>query len=144
MCDSFSFQGLNYHIASYFPGATTCSIKRCRCIWHGKLATGKQPQMVLILILTVEQFAGLSSFKGRGLERWDVSNVEDFDYMFLDTWSLFNLDLSQWNVSSATKMDGMFINSGFTGDLSTWDTSKVEDFDRMFVDTKFNGGNCVI
>lgn len=92
----------------------------------------------------MEQFAGLSTFKGRGLERWDVGNVEDFDYMFLDTWKLFGtLDLGRWNVSSATKMDGMFIRSGFRGDLSTWDTSKVEDFDRMFVNTKFNGSTCM-
>ena len=54
-------------------------------------------------------FYGCNNFTGNGLETWDVSNVEDMQFMFYDCKNL-NCDLSKWNVSNVTDMDSMFIN----------------------------------
>ncbi|WP_288846624.1 BspA family leucine-rich repeat surface protein, partial [uncultured Fructobacillus sp.] len=43
-----------------------------------------------------------------GLENWDVSKVTNFQFSFARTHQLNNLNLSQWNVSSATNMSHMF------------------------------------
>lgn len=45
--------------------------------------------------------------------------------MFHD--SVFNGDISRWNVSNVTDMSFMFIFSNFNRDISSWNISKVED-----------------
>ena len=96
-------------------------------------------------------------------DKWDVSNVERFHYTFSNCRKLTSLDLSNWNTSKATYMDGMFnfctgletITFGkdfntsnnesfyqmFYGctnlkaiDVSGFDTSKAYDFGYMFAD----------
>ena len=49
-----------------------------------------------------------SIFNGN-ISKWDVSNVEDMSYMF--QWSEFNKDISKWDVSSAKDMHWMFDES---------------------------------
>ena len=46
-------------------------------------------------------------FTGKGLEHWDVSQVEVFDNMFLWT-AISDLNLASWDVSSAKSMASMF------------------------------------
>ena len=41
--------------------------------------------------------------------------------------SVFNGDISQWNVSNVTDMSSMFYKSAFNGDISNWDVSNVRD-----------------
>lgn len=49
-----------------------------------------------------------------GHESWDVSNVTNFSYCFSDCPLLDTLDLRNWNIESATAMDGMMATySGF-------------------------------
>ena len=68
---------------------------------------------------------------------WNVSNVENMDWMFYH--SLFNGDISDWNVSNVTNMEYMFYGSDFDGDISKWDVSNVKNMDFMFAGSKFNG-----
>ena len=65
-------------------------------------------------------------------ESWDISDVTNnigglFNSSYLGSSDL-NSDLSQWNVSNVTNMDGMFwLARGFNCDLSHWDVSNVTD-----------------
>ncbi len=70
------------------------------------------------------------------ISSWDVSNVVDFSYMFMN--SNFNNDLSFWDVGSAELMKGFFAYSNFNHNISEWDVSNVVDFSYMFTSTNFN------
>lgn len=71
------------------------------------------------------------------ISQWDVSNVTNMDGMF---WgSDFNGDISQWDVSSVENMRNMFREAKFTGDISQWDVSKVRDMRYMFCKSEFHG-----
>lgn len=80
-------------------------------------------------------FSTFSSFNG-DISEWDVSNVKDMSYMFSN--SQFNSDISKWNVSNVETMYFMFFNSQFNQDISKWDVSNVKDMSYMFSRTKFN------
>ena len=83
----------------------------------------------------------LGSTFGADLKDWDVSMIENMDYVFSHAYS-FNGDLSNWDVSSATSMEGMFSYSqDFEGDgLETWNTGNVKNMQDMFWEAKkFNG-----
>jgi surface protein len=85
------------------------------------------------------------------ISQWDVSRVTDFSLVFyrgdrpgyrtagddLTTFdpkeNLFNEDISGWDVSSATTMEGMFAGATkFNQSLSAWDTSRVTNMRAMF------------
>ena len=40
--------------------------------------------------------------------------------------SIFDGDISNWNVSNVEKMDGMFESSYFNGDISKWDLHGID------------------
>ena len=47
--------------------------------------------------------------------------------------TIFNRDISAWDVSSVTNMRGMFnAAASFNGDISSWDVSSVTDMSGMF------------
>ena len=74
-----------------------------------------------------------SEFNG-DISNWDVSNVEDMDYIFCYN-SKFNGDISNWDVSNVKRMNYMFQHSSFTGengDISNWNVSNVENMGEMF------------
>ncbi len=76
-------------------------------------------------------FEGASVFDG-DLSGWDVSSVKRMSYMFKEARS-FDSDLSGWDVSGATDMAGMFWKArSFDSDLSGWDVSSVTDMYAMF------------
>jgi surface protein len=61
-------------------------------------------------------------------------NVGNMAYMFSSATS-FNQDLSFWDVSQVTDMNGMFNGaSTFNQDISSWDVSSVTDMTDMFSD----------
>merc|ERR1719163_2094570 len=66
------------------------------------------------------------------ISKWDVSSVADMDGMF--SWATaFNGDISKWDVSSVDTMSYMFRwATSFNGDISKWDVSSVKDMDHMF------------
>jgi Mycoplasma protein of unknown function, DUF285 len=87
-------------------------------------------------------FAASNEFVGQGLERWSVSKVIDFSFMF--GWAVkFNGDLSQWDTSNATSMEAMFLGaSAFDGNLSLWNVSRVNSMAHMFFTASvYKGGD---
>ncbi len=81
------------------------------------------------------------------LSSWDVSNVVDFQGMFL--LSHFNQDISSWNVSNAENMDYMFFLSPFVQDLSSWCVPKITsvpiDFSTSWANfPKPFWGSCIV
>lgn len=83
----------------------------------------------------------------KGLENWDVRNVQDFSHMFhsggvpveigpfVPTGSLTKLDLSNWKTSSGTDMQSMFWgqqNLTSVGKFTNWKLDHVTLTDHMF------------
>ncbi len=86
--------------------------------------------------------------------RWGNVGFEEFNVMFVDTGnlesitgevilcgdcsgmfseSMFNGDISGWDVSNVVSMEGMFqYASMFNGDISGWDVSNVVSMGRLF------------
>ena len=53
-----------------------------------------------------------SNFTGKGVDKWDVSNVEYFLNMFCENKNIDkNLDFSQWKLEKAEYMNGIFLYS---------------------------------
>jgi surface protein len=72
---------------------------------------------------------------GDTIGAWCVDKVAEFAILFDETYNAagFNEDISRWNTSSATDMNGMFSSqTSFNQDLSRWDVSKVKDMSYMF------------
>ena len=66
----------------------------------------------------------------------DTSLIDDMSYLFVD--SVFNGNISCWNVSNVKNMAGMFSFSCFNGDISKWNVSSVKYMSYIFVNSVFN------
>ena len=69
------------------------------------------------------------------ISRWDLSQVEDISYIFYECIALTTIDVSQWNTSSVTNMQGMFSYCRNLYDiqgLESWNTSSVANMKGMF------------
>ena len=78
--------------------------------------------------------------KEMSLNWLDVSQITDMSDMF--RYSMFDGDISKWDVSNTTNMASMFFMAKYTGkngDISKWDVSKVESMSSMFAHSKYNG-----
>ncbi len=77
-------------------------------------------------------FKGCSNMEYNATDAPDLSAVTDMSEMFsYDT--LFNGDISSWNVSNVTNMRRLFQeNKAFNQDISNWDVSKVTSMEDMF------------
>lgn len=69
----------------------------------------------------------------------DLSGVTNMSYMFQGA-TLFNSDISDWNVSTITNMYGAFYGAtSFNQPLNSWNMSNVEGLQAMFLQaTSFN------
>ncbi|GAF98590.1 unnamed protein product, partial [marine sediment metagenome] len=96
------------------------------------------------------------------IDNWDVSGVTDFSFAFysctvwnrnISSWDVsamttmrsmlagtnFNQDISDWDVTSAcTSLRAAFYITPFNQDISGWDVSSVTDFSYMFQQSSFN------
>jgi surface protein len=75
-------------------------------------------------------FSGATLFNA-DISGWDVSSVVDMADMFKNT-AAFDQDISGWNVGHVKNMDGMFWGSSFDRDISAWDVREVLSMDHMF------------
>ena len=83
-------------------------------------------------------FAGASNMVYNAIDTPNLSLVTDMSYMF-ESATVFNGDLSSWDVSSVTDMSYMFSSaSSFNHPLNDWDVSSVTDMPAMFSATAFN------
>lgn len=71
------------------------------------------------------------------LNHIDVSGVDRLNFLFenLD----FQGDISQWDVSNAVTARGLFRNCPFNGDISKWNLEQLTIADCMFQGSAFNG-----
>lgn len=83
-------------------------------------------------------FAVCPKFEGKGLSKWDVSNIEQFEYMFANC-KAFKEDLSNWRPKSAKSISYMFqYDENFECDLSGWEVSKFCTMTNTFQKSKMN------
>ena len=87
-----------------------------------------------------DAFRGASNMAYNAADAPDLSGVADMSRMFAGA-SLFNGDLSSWNVSQVTDMSGMFRTTSFNGNLSSWDVSQATDMSDMFTGASLFNGN---
>ncbi len=81
-----------------------------------------------------QAFAWASNMLYNATDVPNLSNVTSMSYMFNGA-SLFNGDLSGWDVSNVIDMNNMFNwASSFNGDIWNWDVSNVVDMNNMFAD----------
>ncbi|MFY0688372.1 MAG: BspA family leucine-rich repeat surface protein, partial [Cyclobacteriaceae bacterium] len=81
-------------------------------------------------------FWNCSIFNG-DISNWDVSNAISMYQMLQGT--NFNIDISSWNVSNVSNMGRMFRDTPFNQPIGSWDVSSVTGMEAMFrATTAFN------
>lgn len=117
-----------------------------------KKLSGSIPVTKVDLIELVDSWGRINSLKISDLyyinesapkEKYDLSNLDisqinDLSYVFI--YSLYNGDLSKWNISNVKRMERMFAFSEFNNDsLKDLDISNVNILTEMFYGSFFNG-----
>ena len=72
---------------------------------------------------------------------WNTHNANSFDHMFMDATGMYNLDISNWDVSNVHIMHSTFANTDFNGNISEWDVSNVLYFNSMFKSNPYFDGD---
>lgn len=77
-------------------------------------------------------FESATFFLGKGVETWNVKNVDNFGDLFRACTN-FNADVSGWDVSFGNNFDGMFAQTNiFNVDISKWNVSLAKTMNGMF------------
>ena len=77
-------------------------------------------------------FRGTQRTDFSGIEKWDVSKVEDMNNMFRRAES-FNADISNWDVGNVRDMGCMFSEAtSFNQPIGKWNVGNVENMSCMF------------
>ena len=82
-------------------------------------------------------FCNCKNFKGKGLDKWNVSNVKYMSSIFKNC-EKFDCDVSNWNICNVIYMDYAFINClSFTGKgLDKWNPQSLKDSEGIFDNCK--------
>ncbi|MBT1356169.1 BspA family leucine-rich repeat surface protein [Mycoplasma bovis] len=96
-------------------------------------STNKVPEHLPKFISSLSEAFEKSTQKTiENLDKWDTSNINNFEGVFKDA-SNFNHDISGWNTDSAETMQEMFAGAtNFNQNISNWNTSNVTDMTSMF------------
>ena len=85
-------------------------------------------------------FDGASIFNGN-ISAWNVSKLFDMNGMFRNAYA-FNQFIRSWNVYNVIYMQSMFENTvSFDQNISRWDVSNVDD-ENLY--SMFNGANAML
>ena len=81
-------------------------------------------------------FAFTKNITTTNLSTWDVSNITSMSYMFFDAYH-YKPNIENWDVSSVTDMSYMFSALSFSSNhpnpnLTNWDVSSVTNMHRVF------------
>lgn len=71
------------------------------------------------------------------ISKWDVSNVTDMSYMFAFSYC-YDINISEWDVSNVNNMSYMFANIEYNPDILKWDVSHVMNMSYMFLNSNFS------
>ena len=130
-----AIEGVTPGLTGQLNGITYTAVDRSMLI--EKLRAGEDVSKVVTTLITQMQHPYdlvdlLSKDFNQDISGWDVSNVTNMNGFFLGAHS-FNRDISNWDVSKVTNMGSMFIYArAFNKDISSWDTSKVTTMQSMF------------
>ena len=96
----------------------------------GEQTVGGKTVNVILLTERANNYNG-EEYKGNP-NTWDTSLIEDLSYVFFKKDQDNHPDISTWNVSNVTSMQGTFSNSTFNGELKNWNVASVTDFSYTF------------
>ena len=101
--------------------------------YHNAITTDELTNWDTSRVITMEKmFHRAPNYKGRGLNYWDTSKVTTFYGMFWFT--LFDGEISNWDVSSLTNVKHMFRGCNRYGasiDVSKWNTINLESVESF-------------
>ena len=87
--------------------------------------------IITAAVTDMNRMFGTTVFNG-DISNWDVSSVTNMSTMFSGA-NMFNGDISGWDVGSVTDMSGMFSYAiAFNNNISGWDVSSVTNMEGMF------------
>ena len=95
--------------------------------------------------LNVSQINDMSSIFDNSLyngdlSKWDVSNCKNMILMFFES-EFNNNSLKDWNTSSVINFLNIFKSSEFNGDLSNWNFNSTIKLEGCFFESKFNNNS---
>ncbi|MGY3793474.1 BspA family leucine-rich repeat surface protein [Aquimarina sp. 433] len=107
----------------YFSGNTSIATKILSVEQWGTIAWNSMS----------DAFNGCSNLVINATDAPDLSNVVLLSQMFAACTSLTNEDFNHWNLSSVTKINGMFAGAtNFNGSINEWDVSNVDNMEAVF------------
>ncbi|WP_301389864.1 BspA family leucine-rich repeat surface protein [Enterococcus entomosocium] len=101
---------------------------------HGSVETIIVNERVVLPEVSSSLFAQLTDLKKiENADSFDTSEIRLMDWMFHNTSSLRELDVSTWDLSNVTSLERMFSNSVVSQlDVSNWELSRVTNMDSVF------------
>jgi hypothetical protein len=113
---------LTFDITVPFKPATTDALQTAIDKWY-ELANNENDT-------TANNYEGPEYFGNP--KHWDTSLITDLSYVFFKKDQTNHPDISEWDVSNVTSMQGTFSNSTFNGELNKWNVASVTDFSFTF------------
>ncbi|MBO5003734.1 MAG: BspA family leucine-rich repeat surface protein [Clostridia bacterium] len=111
-----------------------CMFAGCQA-FNPDLSKWKLPKTLTYLN---SMFEDCGAFEGKGLENWDVSNIETMYETFSNCIN-FNPDLSNWNTYNLVNINQAFYNCiSFDGKgLENWNVKKLKQAEQAFQDCEY-------